>query len=371
MSYASRVGGIPALSVAGDTSDPYPAAIAEGIRVSECPCCFVCGEKGALLYDALSDLLFGVEGRWIIRRCLRCRLAWLDPRPVPQDISRLYIRYYTHGEKADTRLARLRQATHYHVLARMGYPVEVSAKLLPRLLSRIPSICSAAELDVLGLPASATGTLLDVGCGNGDFVARMASLGWKASGVDPDPIAASQARGRGLKVSTGWISDIPYLGGYDVITMNHVIEHAADPLALLQECLKRLRPRTGRLVITTPNLESLGHRWFQKSWRGLEVPRHFVLFSPAALRQCVVRAGLRVHSLSTRTRLARMIYCPSICAKHGGREIGNQTDFPASTKIAAYLFQAVEDLSSYFKPGWGEEIFCVCIAPERSQETSP
>jgi SAM-dependent methyltransferase len=253
----------------------------------------------------------------------------------------------------------------------MGYPVEVSAKLLPRLLSWMPPIGSAAELDVLGLPASAIGTLFDVGCGNGDFIARMASLGWKASGIDPDPIAASQARGRGLEVSTGGISDTPCVGRYDVITMNHVIEHAADPIALLQECLKRLHPLTGRLVITTPNLESLGHRWFRKYWRGLEVPRHLVLFSPAALRQCVDRAGLRVHSLSTRTRLARMIYCPSICAKRGGREIGDQNDFPVSTKMAAYLFQAAEDLSLYFRPGWGEEIFCVCIAPELSQETSP
>lgn len=371
MSDAFRATASSALDVDANVSNPHRAAVPESIRVTAYPNCFVCGEEGALLYDGLSDWLFGVEGDWSMRHCPGCGLAWLDPRPVPQDISRLYVRYYTHGQKLDTKLARLREATNHHVLARMGYPVEVSPKLLPRLLSRVPSICSAAELDVLGLPASAIGTLFDVGCGNGDFVARMVSLGWKASGVDPDPTAVSQARGRGLDVSTGWISDVPSFGEYDVITMNHVIEHAADPIALLQECLKRLRPRTGRLIITTPNLESLGHRWLRKYWRGLEVPRHLVLFSPAALRQCVDRAGLRVHSLSTRTRLARMIYCPSTCAKRGGREVGDQKDFPASTKIAAYLFQAAEDLSLYFKPGWGEEIFCVCIAPGRSQETTP
>jgi SAM-dependent methyltransferase len=153
----------------------------------------------------------------------------------------------------------------------------------------------------------------------------------------------------------------------DVVTLNHVIEHAADPIDLLRECGKRLRPQTGRLIITTPNLKSLGHWWFKNYWRGLEVPRHLVLFSRAALKECIERAGLKVQTLSTETRLARMIYSPSVSARLGGREIGEKTNFPLCTKFGAYFFQAAEDSLMYLTKGVGEEIFCVCLVRKNDE----
>jgi 2-polyprenyl-3-methyl-5-hydroxy-6-metoxy-1,4-benzoquinol methylase len=248
------------------------------------------------------------------------------------------------------------------VLARLGYPVQRPKQILPQLLSHVRSVARAAALDVLALPATHIGTLLDVGCGNGEFISRMASLGWKVHGVDPDAKAVSHARSRGLEVFSGMISDLPVTPCYDVITLNHVIEHAIDPVGLLRECRMRLRPGTGLLIIATPNIHSLGHWWFSRNWRGLEVPRHLILFSPSSLSELVKRAGLSLYALCTESRLARMIYSPSVCAKHDDRNVGERMSFKLSTKIAAYLFQGLEDLLMYMKKDVGEEIFCVCTA---------
>jgi 2-polyprenyl-3-methyl-5-hydroxy-6-metoxy-1,4-benzoquinol methylase len=334
-----------------------------GIGVIPRPFCLLCSEEGKHLYMAMVDWLFGVPGNWGLRRCRSCDVAWLDPQPVAKDIGKLYARYYTHSINAPlTRLGRLRHATLQCVLARLGYPVHRPKEILPQLLSHVRSVARAAELDVLALPPSETGVLLDVGCGNGEFIARMRSFGWTVFGVDPDATAVSYARSRGLEVFRGMISDLPDTPCYDVINLNHVIEHAIDPVGLLRECRKRLRLSNGRLIITTPNINSLGHWWFNRYWRGLEVPRHLILFSPDGLRECVKRAGLSLYSLCTETRLARMIYGPSVCAKHNGRDVGERTSFKVSTKVAAYMFQGLEDLLLYVKKDLGEEIHCVCAA---------
>jgi 2-polyprenyl-3-methyl-5-hydroxy-6-metoxy-1,4-benzoquinol methylase len=335
-----------------------------GIHVIPRPTCLLCREEGAGLYVDMVDWLFGVPGNWGMRRCKNCGVAWLDPQPVPEDMGELYSRYYTHRIHAPaTRLSLLRHATFECVLSSLGYATERPKGILPRLLSRVRPLTRAAALDVLGLPASDIGELLDVGCGNGEFIDRMRSLGWKVSGVDPDPKAVSYGRSRGLELFNGMISDVPESLCYDVITLNHVIEHVVDPVDLLRECRKRLRPGGGRLVITTPNINSLGHWWFKDYWRGLEVPRHLVLFSLAALRECARQADLTVQYLGTETRLARMIYNPSAYARRGCRDVGHRINFRVRTKIAAYLFQAVEESIMYLSQDAGEEIFCVCSVP--------
>ena len=281
---------------------------------------------------------------------------------MTEDIPKLYARYYTHHPMQETRLARLRRATYECVLARKGYRIARPKGVLPRILSYIPSVARAAALDVMDLSPSQVGTLLDVGCGNGDFIARMQSFGWSVCGVDPDPAAVGRVRSQGLQVYSGMIADVPDANRYDVITISHVIEHVADPVALLRECRRRLRPN-GTLIITTPNIKSIGHWWFKGYWRGLELPRHLILFSSASLTECVSQSGLAVQSIRTETRIARMIFAPSSCAQAGALGVGDWTDFKVSTKCASYAFQLLEDVIAVFNKDVGEEIYCVCSAP--------
>ncbi len=346
----------------GAIANPDRLQGAMGIGVVGCTSCFLCGNKGTELYTDTVDWLFGVPGRWSIRRCSVCEVAWPDPQPRAEDIPKLYSRYHTHHRVPETRLDGLRRAVRQCVLARMGYDTAHPKEILPRLLSYVPSLARGAALDVMNLAGSTVGTLLDVGCGNGQFMERMRDLGWSVCGVDPDPAAARKGRSQGLQILVGTVSDVPDTTRYDVITLNHVVEHVPDPIALLRECRRRLRPQTGTLVITTPNIKSLGHWWFKRYWRGLEVPRHLVLFSPAAMADCVVRSGLRVRTIRTETRLARMICSPSISAKEGNREVGEQGDFKVSTKCASYAFQLLEDVMACFKKDIGEEIYCECLA---------
>jgi 2-polyprenyl-3-methyl-5-hydroxy-6-metoxy-1,4-benzoquinol methylase len=332
------------------------------VRVDPCPCCFLCGKGGQELYAGLEDWLFSAPGSWGMRSCAACGVIWLDPQPAVEDIPKLYWRYYTHRSPATTPLETLRRATWQCVIGRMGYEVDQPKQLLPRMLSRIPSIRKAGALEVMDIPASPVGTLLDVGCGNGEFIKRMQSFGWKVSGVDPDPAAVQWGKQQGLEVFQGMVSDVPAGANYDVITLSHVLEHVPDPVELLRECRRRLRPLTGTVILTTPNINSLGHRWFREYWRGLEVPRHLRIFSRDALIACIARSGLRLQTIRTETRLARMIYAPSICAKRGKRSVGDLVSLGLGAKCASYAFQLLEDAMIGFQKDIGEEIYCACMA---------
>ncbi len=331
------------------------------INATPRPVCPLCRREGEQIYTGLTDWLYEVPGSWGIRSCPTGEVFWLDPQPLPNDLPKLYARYSTHKPAPSTTwIGRLQLAMWECALERFGYPAARRHGIFPRFLSRLPSSERAAILSVLALPAPGVGSLLDVGCGNGEFISRMKAFGWKVSGLDPDPQAVSYGRNNGLDICTGTIADLPGSACYDVITLTHVIEHVADPVSLLQECGKRLRSHTGRLIITTPNIKSLGHARFRKYWRGLEAPRHFMIFSPAGLRECVTQAGMSLQTLTTETRLAQMIYLQSASARAGERNVGEALNFEKRRKFAARLFRMLENSTMLLNKDVGEEIFCVC-----------
>jgi 2-polyprenyl-3-methyl-5-hydroxy-6-metoxy-1,4-benzoquinol methylase len=346
----------PSQAVARVEANPSSGTV-EGVAR---PFCILCGDVGTKLYDGMVDWLFEVPGKWGMRWCAKCEVAWLDPQPADRDIPGLYAHYQTHASQpGPRRLGRLQQAVAKCVLSRIGYPVDCPKGVLPRMLGYLPGVKRYAKFTVLGLRPTSSEKLLDVGCGNGEFISRMRAFGWAVSGVDPDPAAVAHGQSQGLEIFRGLISDVPAATVYDVITLNHVIEHVADPVGFLRECRKRVIPNGGRLIITTPNVNSMGHKYFKKYWRGLEVPRHFNVFSIAGLEDCLKKAGFAAVSTTTETRLGPMIYQQSSCARAGGLQIGAKTAYGASTKIAAHVFRLIE--SWMVGLGWnaGEEIFSV------------
>ncbi|WP_439106866.1 class I SAM-dependent methyltransferase [Congregibacter sp.] len=137
------------------------------------------------------------------------------------------------------------------------------------------------------------GILLDYGCGNGDFLTIAKSMGWSVGGVDFDPVAVRLARAKGLDVALIKAGEaLQGEGLYDVITLSHVLEHVHDPLHLIHDLFRLLKPG-GVLWLETPNISSIGHRTFGRFWRGLEPPRHLILFSSETLERVLLRAGFK------------------------------------------------------------------------------
>lgn len=264
------------------------------IRTEPCPRCIVCGQPGLALYEGLTDYLAGTPGSWCMARCAdpACGMLWLDPKPLAADLIKAYATYYTHGR------ARSRDLTRLWLSA-----VNSACKQVCRLLELGSALGGQRRgLRTMFIGKAGTGKLLEVGSGSGRFLNRMRKAGWTVAGIDFDPVAAARVKDRyGIPVAVGSLPELGYAeGNYDVVAMSQVLEHVPDPVALLKECRRVLRPG-GRLVLSTPNALSVAHRIYGKYWRGLEPPRHQHVFTPAALSRCARDCGFvdaRVFTLS-------------------------------------------------------------------------
>jgi 2-polyprenyl-3-methyl-5-hydroxy-6-metoxy-1,4-benzoquinol methylase len=303
----------------------------DGVRARRAPECLLCRTPGHGLYTGLRDEIGRAPGIWDLRVCPACGLVWLDPRPLSEEIGKLYDGYYTHApgdawEWLPYTWGIRRRASPAVLAAGFGYPhptKSVRRAIVGSILSRFTLLTDIFGATVMWLPSSPSAQLLDVGCGGGHFLARMRSLRWQVRGVEPDAEAASLARERGLNVFHGTLADARFPPNeFDAVTMNHVIEHVPNPIELLQEC-RRVLKISGRLVIVTPNAASLGRSRFARAWKGWEPPRHLFLFTPHTLRVCAERAALRVETLRTTARMAPVMWTESARIRH--RQFTGQT----------------------------------------------
>jgi 2-polyprenyl-3-methyl-5-hydroxy-6-metoxy-1,4-benzoquinol methylase len=306
----------------------------EGIRVKDVLNCIICGRVGKERHSSLRDRLFDAPGVWSIRRCGRCGLYWLDPKPLDEDLSKLYKTYWTHeatvkdepselvdGEARRFSIGEMRRLVRDGYMARhYGYrrdEVPAWVRSLGALAYLSPSRRVARDRKFFFIPPRPGKRLLEVGFGTGDTLVWLTKLGWLAEGLEVDPIAVEQAANRGLNVRLGRLEDVAYPDAhFDAVVSSHVIEHVADPLKFLQESSRILKPG-GVLVAVTPNPASLGHRLFGDAWRGLEPPRHLYLFPIPLLKLLVEQSGFHGTRVDTITGWTAGVLAHSKMIKDG------------------------------------------------------
>ncbi len=267
-------------------------------HLSACP---VCGsqQEQAVLYRGLRDKVYaGTGGEWTFYRCGVCGSGYFNPRPTKESVGRLYEEYYTHAHTPPPAYQQLSWAGKLRRVLGNGYrnfrfgmrerPTCALGILTAMLMPDYRALLDAGGRH---LPKKPKGSLLDVGCGNGDFLAFATRAGWKAIGVEPDPKAVETARARGMTVQAGGLEVLEQeREAFDGITMNHVIEHVHHPRETLWACYRLLKPH-GWLWIETPNLDAQGHTHYRENWVGLDIPRHLVVFTYRALTRLLREVG--------------------------------------------------------------------------------
>ena len=234
-------------------------------------CSFCDAEETSVLFEG-RDYWFELPGLFPVRRCLRCGLIYLSPRPDSDEIAGYYPTAYQPYQGAiEDEPSRLRRWSRCYALSKKVRAVEKQA---------------------LSGKRRGRGRALDVGCATGDFLAALRERGWQVTGVEKNERAAAYARARlGLEVVTGELETAGFPDrAFDLVTLWHVLEHVHDPVSTLSELARVTRPG-GLLVLAVPNPESFEARIFGRYWAGWDIPRHLHLFARRVLRQMLDRTG--------------------------------------------------------------------------------
>ena len=212
--------------------------------------------------------------------CDACDLGTMVHQPDDADLAKAYdlSAYYTHG------------ASHMP---------KVAATLADRILTKCAYLCDFGQMAspaVLFTHAPDARSVLDIGCGNGDFLAALAGNGRRLVGVEPDPNACKVATAKGLEVLAGTAEDLPEaLVGqhFALVTITHALEHCRDPLRALRN-IRDLLGSSGVLYCEVPNCGSIYFQTYSAVSEMLDVPRHLHFFTKFALMKLCAVAGLSV-----------------------------------------------------------------------------
>lgn len=234
----------------------------ELVKTVETPCRACGSSKHRLLFSA-DNIRRKAKRFFDVVQCEECGFKYINPSPTEETLKYYYEDYMAHVPERLNRLERFYYFFFRNVKGGMKPP----------------------------------GRLLDIGCGNGKYLDFMRSRGWSVVGVDSGPGCAFAREALNLEVYDGhlWEHRFPD-NSFEVITLWFVLEHIADPVRLIQECRRILKPG-GQIIISTLNTDSFETRFFKRYWWHLLAPEHLCQFDENSLRALVRKAGLQTFYL--------------------------------------------------------------------------
>ncbi len=235
-----------------------PALSTERPTIATCPVC------GGVIFRTVLQV-----GPHPVVDCTGCGLRLTNPQPSDAELAAIYGPNYVLVEgdaAAEAMVLRSKRATADHCLDLL-----IRAGVSPK------------------------GRLLEIGCGQGNFLVQAAQRGFDVTGVECSSFACERARanlggrGRVLHGEIGVLANES--AAYDVAVLCDVIEHVRDPASFLRELGRLLRPG-GVLLVVTPSLDSWSARTLGSRWMEYKA-EHLFYYGRATLRRQLTGAGFR------------------------------------------------------------------------------
>lgn len=232
-------------------------------RLDHCPVCKHTQFDNYMICDDHSVS----EESFALVRCTKCSLVFTNPRPVQEQLGKYYQsnQYISHTDKANSLINIIYKLVRSYTLRR-------KVQLIKKYNKSI-------------------GSLLDYGCGTGDFLHEARNNDWQAFGYEPDSMARSLAQKKNPNSIAESLKSVP--DNLDVITAWHVIEHVSDLRETVKSLIKKLK-KDGHMILALPNYKSYDAEIYKEYWAGYDVPRHLYHFNITSIEAFAKEFKLRI-----------------------------------------------------------------------------
>lgn len=223
--------------------------------------CIICGS------DQASNQTFRFH-LYYVYVCQNCGFRWLDPQPTEEELSKIYTDHYflDEGKTEITELVnQLKRAT-----ARL---------YLEQLVQRDDP--SPSEL-----------SLLEIGCGRGDFLLEAQSKGFRVYGLEvTDHLVEFANRRLGVSsIQKGFIETSNFeKESFDIVAFFDVIEHVRNPVDFLMR-VRSLLKKNGKVFLVTPSLDSWSSKLLGNNWMEYKV-EHLSYFNKKSISLLLEKTG--------------------------------------------------------------------------------
>lgn len=237
--------------------------------------CRICQSNDLSSFVA-KEMVLGLEEEFLYLQCKECKT--LQIAQIPNNLAKYYpTDYYSlkeplHTTKFNKFKSTLIKSRDMDVL---GVRKSITGKLVNKIKpAQFDSMYLAYAFVYQQKLKNKNISIHDIGCGNGFFLKYFHDLGYK--GLSGSDSFLNQDIDYGdYKVYNSELKDIK--GQFDVLILNHVIEHVVDVREFLTEVRNKLS-KGGKCLIRTPMSTSLGFEMYKEHWVGLEPPRHLHVF---------------------------------------------------------------------------------------------
>ncbi|HEV7379885.1 MAG TPA: class I SAM-dependent methyltransferase [Dyadobacter sp.] len=234
--------------------------------------CPVCDADSFSNYLNVEDYTVSHK-EFTIQQCNACYFLLTNPRPSADEIGAYYQseEYISHHDDSKDIMSRVYTSVRNHT-------IKEKLKLLNGL-------------------HPGKGSLLDIGCGTGNFIQACKENGWQVAATEPDSGARTIAEKRVGETISETIN-APGLQNkkYDVITLWHVLEHVHE----LNESVKWLHDHVnenGTIIIAVPNPQSFDALEYRRFWAAYDVPRHLYHFTKSSMKKLMEKHELHVRKV--------------------------------------------------------------------------
>lgn len=279
--------------------------------------CPVCQRTNFSTIGKVSDHSLTTQESFLLNSCHHCGLQFINPRPFEDEMAQYYPTAYYKLTPFNDKLSTVKKIA---LSSWFGYPLKNGSSpfhiALFKLLQPFLKNKTGRQIPVF----IENGFLLEIGCGRGEYLAKMRDLGWNVRGVDVNQEAIDFAKNHyQLDVCLAGADNLPYDDSFfDVVFLKHVLEHLHEPIAAMREIRRVLKPN-GQILITTPNTSSLGNRLFGRQWMHYDPPRHLMIYNKKSLAHLFNVIGVELLACHAPATNSSSVFRQSFSTAFNGR----------------------------------------------------